>query len=154
MNSTLTIFESECDDEDQSLLSDPASLMDPQSLVPTKQPASSDSRGVTKNRQVKVHIMEDDDDIITAETSKQERRSRIRRIISRRAAGKRRTKLAGSNLSLNVSEETRERVDMDGSGSPPFFMESAENSLLQNYTQSENGSSGKHKSRLSRLLHR
>mmetsp|Transcript_1499 Transcript_1499/g.3173 ORF Transcript_1499/g.3173 Transcript_1499/m.3173 type:complete len:1001 (+) Transcript_1499:108-3110(+) len=140
MNSTLTIFESKCDDEDQSLLSDPTSFMDPWSLLPTLQAST--------NRGVKVHIMEDDDTI--TEALKQERRSRIRRIISRRAAGKRRTKQADYNSSLlDISDETREMLGTDGSESPSCLMESAQNSLL--HTRS---SSGKHKSRLSRLLHR
>mmetsp|Transcript_34085 Transcript_34085/g.62738 ORF Transcript_34085/g.62738 Transcript_34085/m.62738 type:complete len:1204 (-) Transcript_34085:211-3822(-) len=155
MNSTLTIFESKCDDEDPSLLSDATSLIDQQrpSLAPQEnrtQPASTNG--------VKIHVMEDDYND-TREATNEERRSRIRRMLSRKASSKRRDTLAGSKTLPDTSGRTREILGTDGS-SPSVLMESAENSLmhLQQYVRGQEfenrQGSGRQKSRLSRFLHR
>mmetsp|Transcript_34083 Transcript_34083/g.62726 ORF Transcript_34083/g.62726 Transcript_34083/m.62726 type:complete len:1146 (-) Transcript_34083:212-3649(-) len=155
MNSTLTIFESKCDDEDPSLLSDATSLIDQQrpSLAPQEnrtQPASTNG--------VKIHVMKDDYND-TREATNEERRSRIRRMLSRKASSKRRDTLAGSKTLPDTSGRTREILGTDGS-SPSVLMESAENSLmhLQQYVRGQEfenrQGSGRQKSRLPRFLHR
>eukprot|EP00579_Thalassiosira_antarctica_P030541 CAMPEP_0202029916 /NCGR_PEP_ID=MMETSP0905-20130828/64222_1 /ASSEMBLY_ACC=CAM_ASM_000554 /TAXON_ID=420261 /ORGANISM="Thalassiosira antarctica, Strain CCMP982" /LENGTH=1562 /DNA_ID=CAMNT_0048593699 /DNA_START=44 /DNA_END=4733 /DNA_ORIENTATION=- len=155
MNSTLTIFESKCDDEDPSLLSDATSLIDQQrpSLAPQEnrtQPASTNG--------VKIHVMKDDYND-TREATNEERRSRIRRMLSRNASTKRRANLAGSKTLLDTSDRTGETMGTDGS-SPAVLMESAHNSLLH-HQQCKRGQevenrqgSGRQKSRLPRFLHR
>ena len=95
-NSPLVIFESECEEEEEELL-----LCDPLSNFYKPVP-------------VNVHIMEDDIDESMYNAPK-ERRSRIRRMLSRKALAKRRQK-DGLHSSLE-SEDTRETVESSKSWS-------------------------------------
>jgi len=183
LNSTLTIFESECDDNDdddvESLLSEDLTALDgPEPGPPAREGGSG--RSSWRQRIVKE---ENTKPPRTGEALKQEeRRSRIRRMLSRKASSKRGgpqqppAKIQSSNpSSLDISEETRVTLGTEGSGPlPERFIEGAQNSLLHHHQQqrqqhhahrSENivnhrGSSSSdsnskhHKSRLSRLLKR
>lgn len=179
LNSSLTIFLSECDDEEQSLLSDPtisADLLPPGVALQDVQESLMERPSASTRETVKVHVSKEDSNEAlrwssSKEVSKQERRSRIRRMLSRKASTKRQNGTAPVggpkvNHSLDSSEETRETfVSKDGS-SPGVWMEGAQESLLlhqslaargwqqQHPDQGSDRSRNKQKSRLSRLLKR
>eukprot|EP00584_Thalassiosira_punctigera_P022739 CAMPEP_0172574790 /NCGR_PEP_ID=MMETSP1067-20121228/136880_1 /TAXON_ID=265564 ORGANISM="Thalassiosira punctigera, Strain Tpunct2005C2" /NCGR_SAMPLE_ID=MMETSP1067 /ASSEMBLY_ACC=CAM_ASM_000444 /LENGTH=1153 /DNA_ID=CAMNT_0013367423 /DNA_START=250 /DNA_END=3707 /DNA_ORIENTATION=+ len=141
MNSTLTIFESECDDDDRSLLSDPTiftELSTPgaelQQAVDGEvwQPPTASAANVGG---IRVHISREES-AGSGEVSREERRSRIRRMLSRKASTKRQNRksaVAGSssNPSLDTSEETRETfISADTDPLAQVWMEGAQESLF------------------------
>jgi hypothetical protein len=144
MNSELTILEG--GDDDQSLLSDPASFADP---IPGPRDRDADQ------------LVYGDDDLAASE-----RRSKIRDMLSRKAYRKRRDQRRGGTTShgkaLDASDTTRETTGTDGSDDPAALVEGARDSLrqLQGHplqvglgTIASEGKAGT-KSRLSRLLRR
>jgi len=153
MNSNITIFESDCDDEDQSLLSNPSDPSLPPTMRMQERPATPINEVNAREQNLNCK----------KEVTKEERRSRIRKILSRKALSKRRpATLANSKGSLDKSEDTRETTGTDGSW-PSSMMESAESSLLRQQHQQEHAQgqelegrqrSRRPKSRLSRLLNR
>jgi hypothetical protein len=153
MNSTLTIFESsECNEDEQSLLSDPTScmLVDQRGTTPS---IAGRAHHPKNNDGVKIHIMKDDSILEEKKESKSERRSKIRQMLSRKASSKRSaaTQKVGNQgkIVLDVSDSTRETQGTEGSGDA-LVLDSAQNSLLRQ----QHHQSGKQKSRLTRLLKR
>ena len=153
MNSTLTIYESECDKDEQSLslLSDPTScmMMDQQMSTPFGA-AGTVQQPRNNNNGVNMHITKGDSTIQEKKELKQERRSRIRQMFR----SKRSVPLAqqqGSsqgNFVLDTSESTRETQRTEGDA---LVLDGAQHSLRQ---QHHHHQSGKQKSRLTRLLKR